>query len=172
MPENPQSNCLHVAPLWPADLEFLRTLRNGDRQNFFQTTEITPDQQAQWYASLQLGREQHFILRLGFTRIGSFAFIPPKPDLPIPPGFDPDRTIYLSACMLAPEHRGRSLLATAVRPWLAPPWLYVGYVRVGNTSSVRFCEKIGMQKWDTYDHPTYGPMHCFSLDPQEGLDAN
>jgi len=137
------------------DLEWLRCLRNASRDNFFNTSEITPEQQSDWFRRIPYG-DQRWVIWDRQTRCGYFSIERPKADLPI---FPSDKPVwYLNSLLVDPAQRGRGVIqaaAAAFDPYLS----YCGYVRKGNVASLRACEKLGLLDKGLYEHPVYGPIH-------------
>jgi RimJ/RimL family protein N-acetyltransferase len=155
---------LILRPLEHSDIEWLRRLRNECRYSFFDTAEITPDQQEQWWKSnsgvwqrtvIWETERPDILVKWPPERVGYFSIISPKPYLPI---FPTKKTIlYFNSMMVVPEHRGRGVITTAAKAFRTE-WSYIGYVSKGNDASLRACAKMGFVQRGTYHHPTYGPI--------------
>ena len=144
-----------LRPLESADLEWLRILRTSENDNFFTKLDSTPEQQLAWFKSRSYWDERCVILD-GETRVGYFSIESLKPDLPIFPCKKPVR--YLNSLLVDPAHRGRGVIQAASMA-LRQEHSYVGYVREGNSASLRACAKLGLLDRGIYEHPEYGRMH-------------
>ncbi len=141
-----------IRPLSEQDLNWLRFLRNGCRENFFDTREVTEEGQREWFSNLSK-HQDYFIIWEGEERVGCFAFVPVPTDLPLCETDKPLR--YLASVMVDPAHRGKGIFQEIKRK-LDPETAYMGYVRDGNMGSLKACLKLGFQLKDLYQHPKYG----------------
>ena len=88
----------------PEDLEFLRQLRNAERQWFFDQNEVTPEAQAAWHRSLSASPNNHwFMVRVGDRRAGCFSI-----------KVGDDGRAYVGSILLAPQFRGQGVMTTAM----------------------------------------------------------
>jgi len=137
------------------DLEWLRNLRNDSRENFFNTAEISPAQQAEWFRTIPYG-DTRWVIWDRQIRCGYFSIEHTKPDLPIFPSEKP--VWYLNALLVDPAQRGRGVIQAAADAFDGM-LSYVGYVREGNEPSLRACAKLGLVDRGKYIHPEYGHIH-------------
>ncbi len=88
----------------PEDLEFLRQLRNAERQWFFDQHEVTPEAQAAWHRGLGANPNNHwYMVRVGERRAGCFSI-----------KVGDDGRAYVGSILLAPEFRGQGVMTTAM----------------------------------------------------------
>ena len=88
----------------PDDLEFLRQLRNAERQWFFDQNEVTPEAQAAWYRGLAANPNNHwYMVRVGDRRAGCFSI-----------KVGDEGRAYVGSILLAPEFRGQGVMTRAM----------------------------------------------------------
>lgn len=151
---------LTVTRLTSDDLEFLRSLRNLYRTNFFNSDWISPERQQEWFASLDEDH-RYYVIWSDAERVGAFSIVPLNHRLPIP--WSPKPTLYLNALMISPEHRGKSYIQ-ATHQVLNHDYSYVGYVKASNESSLIACLKLGFTDLGVFDVPDYGWMHVLLME--------
>ena len=88
----------------PEDLEFLRQLRNAERQWFFDQNEVTPEAQAAWHRGLAANPNNHwYLVRVGDRPAGCFSI-----------KVGEDGRAYVGSILLAKEFRGQGVMTTAM----------------------------------------------------------
>lgn len=149
-----------IRPLQYDDLDWLRCLRNANRHVFFNTTEITPEQQFLWWIGHdKLVGDQHWVIEIGDKPAGYFAFVRPNPVLPIFATAPLKGHVkYLNSLLLEPMYHRQGIMTTAVRSKLNDNISYCGYVRVSNIPSLNTCIKIGLKLMGVFNHADYGCM--------------
>lgn len=147
-----------LRPLAPTDLEWLRNLRNENRFQFFNTDLITEEAQQAWWYNLARDSEDHYVILHEQERVGYFSIVPPKPTLPLFPEGRITVCDYLNALLVVKEWQGKGVIQTAQLTFRMGVSV-VGYVREGNTASLRACEKLGLLDRGIYEHPQYGRIH-------------
>ena len=152
---------IKIRPLLYDDLRWLMNMRNANRHAFFKTDEINWDQQMIWWALQDKDwGERHWVIANGDKPIGYFAFVAPNPELPVFPTAELKGHIkYLNSLLLEPEWRGQGLMAESIISKMNDNISYCGYVREGNTASLKTCLATGMRDMGMFDHSKYGRMH-------------
>lgn len=150
-----------LRPLLYDDLEWLRCLRNANRQAFFNTTEITPEQQLTWWVGHdKLVGDQHWVIDIGSKPAGYFAFVRPNPVLPIFATTPLKGHVkYLNSLLLEPTYHRQGIMSAAISTKMADTISYCGYVRASNIPSLNTCLKVGMRHMGLFEHDDYGRMH-------------
>lgn len=148
-----------LRPLQWTDLEWLRDLRNASRRVFFQSDEITPEQQLVWW-TMQRPDEEHWVICDGERRIGYFAFVRPNPVLPVFSTAPLKGHIrYLNSLLLEQPYRGQGIMPLAIRAKMRDAISYCGYVKENNVASLSTCLKTGMKRMGIYECDGYGRLH-------------
>ena len=118
------------------DLEFLRRLRNQERQWFFDRTEITEAAQQAWHQRLPLSPDTHwYLVRADNARAGCFS---------IKVGMDGRAEVR--CILLSPEFRGRGVMTRAIHKAMAdlgPQLRYFAEVLPDNAESLKLFSRLG-----------------------------
>lgn len=125
---------VHLEPFSREDLEFVRGLRNGFRQYFFDTKPIDPWQQEEWYKKYLLSDCLMWIVWWYNRRVGVISITATLPN-----------TYEIGNLMLLPEYQGKGIMLEAMRQLTAmnPKVFYVAYVKPGNSASLRCFKNAG-----------------------------
>ena len=91
-----------LRPLSAEDLETVRRLRNDNRDHYFDSREITPEQQARWFAALAGKPVRFYVIEEGGAVVGTIS-VTDTPD---------GREI--GNLVLDAAYRGRGLMTAAV----------------------------------------------------------
>ena len=120
-----------LRPLAAADLEAIRRLRNQHRESFFDTAEISAEQQARWFANQQGRAARFYVIEEDGNVIGTISVT------------DTDRGREIGNLVLDDRYRGRGLMTQAVRELTEPPGDYFAEVKPGNHQSLAVFERAG-----------------------------
>jgi ribosomal protein S18 acetylase RimI-like enzyme len=123
----------------PADLEFLRLLKNSNTHAFFHKEQIAPEQQARWFEGY-LERPDDFVFVVNET-MGSVA------------ARLKDGEVDCYNIMAAPQAKGKGLMKTAMKlltDWAGKKWKRPISLLVvdGNDDVLGFYSKCGFTKKD------------------------
>lgn len=115
------------------DLEFLRVLRNRNRQWFFDDREITPQDQATWFDRLATdSRCRFFVVAEQGRPLGTLSLT------------DRGEAVELGNLLLEEERRGLGIIEYACRVVMKPHVRYIARVKADNQPSRRLLEKLGV----------------------------
>ena len=118
------------------DLEFLRRLRNGEREWFFDSSEISAEGQRAWHASLARHPETHwYMVRAGNAPAGCFSI-----------RVGGDGRAEVRGILLSPEFRGQGVMTTAIRAAMAelgPHLRYFAEILPANAASLNLFARLG-----------------------------
>ena len=139
-----------------SDINLLRELRNANRDSFFDSRVISPNDQEQWWRRYSANPSGHFytiwlnkVTPVGFLSVHCLRIIRYFPhgvshlQNGITKWFD---ICEIGNLLLAPAHRGRGIMAealTEVRRLYSPLTFWIAHVKVGNTASLRLFERAG-----------------------------
>jgi RimJ/RimL family protein N-acetyltransferase len=115
---------MQLRPLAEADLEFVRTLRNANRQFFFTGAEISPEQQRQWFRLLPSRPIDFFVIEHNGAAVGTIS-AKRSPDW-----------IEIGNLLLVREAQGQGLMRQAVNQLTAAPGRYFSEVKPDNRKSL------------------------------------
>ena len=120
----------------PEDLEFLRQLRNAERQWFFDQREVTPEAQAAWHRSLAAHPDNHwYLVRVDSAPAGCFAI-----------KVGNDGRAYVGSILLAPQFRGQGVMTRAMATAMDRLGNHLRYyteVLAGNDPSLELFNRLG-----------------------------
>ena len=123
----------------PADLEFLRQLRNAERQWFFDQKEVTPEAQAAWHRGLSANPNNHwYLVRVDDQPAGCFSI-----------KVGDDGRAYVGSILLAPQFRGQGVMTRAMgdaMDRLGSHLRYYTEVLAGNDPSLGLFERLGFTR--------------------------
>ena len=125
---------MRLRPLARADLETVRLLRNQNREAFFDSREILPDQQLAWFDHLHLQPIAFYVIEEDGRVVGTVS-VKEQPD-----GHE------VGNLTLAPAYRGRGLMRSAVAQLVAAPGDYFTEVKPGNAASLRVFRATGFRE--------------------------
>ena len=128
---------MRLRRLAEGDLEFVRLLRNANRQFFFTDTEISADEQRAWFRLLGSKPIDFFIIEEDGAPVGTIS-------AKRSPGW-----IEIGNLLLTPEAQGRGLMRQAVRELTAAPGRYFSEVKPDNRKSVAVFEATGFSAAST-----------------------
>ena len=118
------------------DLEFLRQLRNQERQWFFDQSEITPEAQAAWHRRLGENPNHHwYLVRVKDARAGCFSI-----------KVRSDARAEVGSILLAPEFRGQGVMTRAMGAAMAQLGSHLRYyteVLPDNDRSLNLFKRLG-----------------------------
>jgi RimJ/RimL family protein N-acetyltransferase len=101
---------IELRPITADDIEFARVLRNANRDSFIDNREVSPEQQAVWFAALQHKPHVDFrIIWLDGVRVGTMSVTT-----------HPDGSREIGNGTVHDDYRGRGI-ATAAESALADP---------------------------------------------------
>lgn len=117
------------------DLAFVAWLRNANRKYFFNSEEVTKEQQKEWFQNIkQKGSLSFFIIWLGEQRIGTISCERKKAG------------VRIGNVILDEKHRGQGLLKTVmslIEQDFGPNFELE--VRADNAQAIRAYEKLGFE---------------------------
>lgn len=123
----------------PEDLEFLRQLRNAERHWFFDAAEVTPEQQAAWYAGIDNNPLCHwYLVRAGGRPAGCFAI-----------RLDGHGSGEVRSILLASSWRGQGVMTRAIGQAierLGPGVRLFAEVLPENHNSLHLFERLGFTR--------------------------
>jgi RimJ/RimL family protein N-acetyltransferase len=123
----------------PDDLEFLRHLRNAERRWFFDATEISPEAQAGWFASMAADdRTKWYLVRVDGQPAGCFSVRLTDPT-----------SAEVRGILLAEQFRGRGVMTRAIgeaMERLGPHLRYFAEVLPHNEESLQLFERLGFER--------------------------
>jgi RimJ/RimL family protein N-acetyltransferase len=122
---------MHLRPLEERDLEFVRELRNRNREWFFDDQEITADAQRRWFDSLKDRPIRFYVIEEEAIAVGTVSLK------------DTPEGLEVGNFLLDDRYRGRDLMRQAVEQLTATPGRYVSHVKAGNERSLRVLQKTG-----------------------------
>lgn len=132
---------MRVRPLKETDLEAVRRLRNADRAAFFDSREISPEDQRRWFAELPAS-VSFYVLEEEGEVIGAVSLTDQGPD-----GIEVGN-VLLDRC-----YRGRGLMTAAIRDLCAGPARYFARILPGNTASQSLFGRVGFtESYRTYHY--------------------
>ena len=120
-----------LRPLAAGDLEAVRRLRNQSRDAFFDTAEISAEQQARWFANLKGRAVRFFVIEEGGEVVGTISVT------------ETGRGREIGNLVLDHRYRGRGLMTEAVRELTVEPGNYFAEVKPGNQQSLAVFERAG-----------------------------
>ena len=123
-----------LRPLAAGDLEAVRRLRNQDREAFFDTAEISAEQQARWFANLTGRAVRFLVMEEDGEVIGTISVT------------DTDRGSEIGNLALDHRYRGRGLMTEAVRQLTEAPGDYFAEVKPDNHPSLAVFERAGFTR--------------------------
>lgn len=130
---------VRLDPIGIDDLEFLRQLRNAERQWFFDDREVTADAQARWHAGL--GHDPHthwYLVRVGGERAGCFSI-----------RLDGQGNAEVRSILLSPRFRGQGVMTRAIgqaMDELGADLRYFAEVLPENANSLNLFERLGFSR--------------------------
>lgn len=120
------------------DLEFVRQLRNANRKWFFDSQEISPEQQKKWFKSLYSGdlRFRFYIIWLDDQRAGTVSRKYLKQDV-----------TEIGNLMLIPEAQGKGIMTDVIRKLrVRDNHFYIAFVKPSNKKSLAVFERAGFAR--------------------------
>ena len=123
---------VHLEPLGPDDLEFVRCLRNHYREWFFDKRRIAPWEQDKWYYNY-----------LKSTCLFWIIYYEDRPVGTISKAKRSDNVWEVGNLMLLPMYQGKGIMQEAMKQVMLPGCFYVAYVRPNNAASLRLFKAAG-----------------------------
>jgi RimJ/RimL family protein N-acetyltransferase len=115
---------MQLRPLAEADLEFVRELRNANREFFFHDGEISPEQQRQWFRMLGTKPIDFFVIEDDGAVVGTIS-------AKHSPGW-----VEIGNLLLVPAARGKGVMRQAVSQLTKAPGRYFSEVKPDNERSL------------------------------------
>jgi RimJ/RimL family protein N-acetyltransferase len=125
---------MRLRPLSRGDLDAVRRLRNDSRESFFDTREVSADQQLEWYGRLHTMPVAFFVIEEDGAVVGTISVTNRGPDCEV------------GNLVLDPACRGRGLMRQAVEQLTAAPGEYFADVKAGNTPSLNVFRAAGFSE--------------------------
>jgi RimJ/RimL family protein N-acetyltransferase len=122
---------MNLRPLAEDDLETIRILRNRNRHAFFDSREITSDEQRRWFTSLPATPIRFFVIEEAAEVVGTISITTAAQGREV------------GNLLLEASVRGRGLMRSAVAELTAEPGRYFARVKAGNTHSERVFRAAG-----------------------------
>jgi RimJ/RimL family protein N-acetyltransferase len=126
-----------------SDIEWQREQRNLARQAFFDTHEISKDEQLRWWAKVQLDDRQRWYVIEDIENgaiAGSFGLGPVPHNLPL---FGIGKPVRCVDCTLvAPHYRGKRVIM-AMEEKLDADASYITHTKADNLASIRSLLRMG-----------------------------
>lgn len=113
------------------DLEAVRQLRNRNREWFFDDREVTAEQQAVWFASLQGRSIRFYVIEEADAVVGTISVD------------ETDVGTEVGNLILDERFRGRGLMAEAIAQLCGASGTYYARIKPGNEASIQVFECAG-----------------------------
>jgi RimJ/RimL family protein N-acetyltransferase len=113
------------------DLDAVRELRNRNRRWFFDNSEVSAEQQHEWFAGLPTRPVRFYVIEDEGAVVGTIS------------ATERGDGVEIGNLILGETHRGRGLMARAVAELTGAPGRYFAEVQPGNESSLRVFERAG-----------------------------
>ena len=125
----------YLKPLEREHLEFVRALRNANRQWFFNTKPVTEEQQGEWYVKYLKSTMLFWVIYYDDRPVGTISQTP-NPRL--------DMSFYeIGNLMLLPSYQGKGIMQKAIQSIMKPNQFYTAHVKSNNTASLRVFKNAG-----------------------------
>ena len=140
---------VHLEPFCREDLEFVRGLRNGFRQYFFDTASIDPWQQEEWYKKYLLSDCLMWTVWWFNRKVGTISLTCLPNSWVITDGSMNSRvridSYEIGNLMLLPEYQGKGIMLESMRQLTAmnPLAVYMAQVKPDNAASLRLFKSAG-----------------------------
>lgn len=115
---------MQLRPLAEADLEFVRLLRNANREFFFHDAEISPVQQREWFRTLGSKPIDFFVIEDDGVAVGTIS------------AKHSPAWVEIGNLLLVPAARGKGLMRQAVAQLTTAPGRYFSEVKPTNERSL------------------------------------
>jgi RimJ/RimL family protein N-acetyltransferase len=120
-----------LRPLEERDLDAVRELRNRNREWFFDTAEVSAEQQRRWFDGLADRGVRFYVIEEDGRVVGT-ASVSERED-----GFE------IGNLTLDDAYRGRGLMTEVVGELTREPGIYFSLVKPDNVASARVFERAG-----------------------------
>jgi len=125
---------IEIRRLTQDDLEFVRMLRNANRQWFLHCEPITPEAHRRWYREIQADEQVTFyLLWIDNRRAGTFSLI------------DRGDVVVVGNLLLARPYRGTGLMTAALRQMIEPNRTYLAEIKPDNDRSLAVFARLGFR---------------------------
>lgn len=123
---------LQIELVVEGDLGFIRHLRNSCSNSFFNTSNVTEEQQQQWFKKIQVCPHiQFYVIRVEGIRVGTVSLI------------EQGDKVEISNLMLIPPMHGNGIMTTACKLLMKPGKKYTARVKSDNTKSLAVFTRLG-----------------------------